>query len=69
MTPLHSSIDFTTDLYKGNHVHNEQLLSELRDRLKHVHSGGPSNAVALHRKRGKLLAHERIATLLDPNST
>lgn len=68
MKALHSSIDSTADPYKGNHVHNEQLLSELRDRLKHVHSGGPSEAVALHRKRGKLLAHERIAALLDPGS-
>lgn len=68
MTPLHSSIDLNVDPYKGNRVHNEQLLSELRDRLKHVHSGGSSHAIGLHRKRGKLLAHERIAALLDPGS-
>jgi len=68
MTVFTSSLNLSSEQHKGNRVRNEGLVSELRDRLKQVHGGGSSAAVALHRKRGKLLAQERIAALLDPGS-
>lgn len=51
-----------------NRIHNEGLASELQGRTKEVMSGGPAEAMALHRKRGKLPARERIAALLDSGS-
>ena len=68
MTVFTSSLNLSSEQHKGNRVRNEGLVSELRDRIKQVHGGGSSAAVALHRKRGKLLAQERIAALLDPGS-
>ena len=43
----------------------EALVSEYRERLLSVRGGGGPDAVAKHRKRGKLTARERIDTLLD----
>lgn len=51
-----------------NRTHHEGLIDELRGRLKQVQSGGPAEAVALHRQRGKLLPRERVAALLDRGS-
>src|SRR5690348_2921669 len=44
------------------------LVSQLREQLLAVRSGGGAEAVAKHRKRGKLTARERIDRLVDPGS-
>ncbi len=44
------------------------LCAELRARLEQVRQGGGPAAIERHRRRGKLLARERIERLLDPGS-
>jgi acetyl-CoA carboxylase carboxyltransferase component len=46
----------------------ERLVAELRSELTAVRAGGGPEAVAKHRKRGKLTARERIDRLVDPAS-
>ncbi|KAF4664090.1 hypothetical protein FOL47_005295 [Perkinsus chesapeaki] len=43
----------------------EGLCQKLQERLSEVDKGGSEKAIALHRKRGKLLAKERIRLLVD----
>ena len=44
------------------------LVADYRKRLLSVRGGGGPDAVAKHRKRGKLTARERVDTLIDPGS-
>jgi len=48
--------------------HLASLVEELRDRTARVRQGGSESARAKHTGRGKLLARDRIDTLLDPGS-
>jgi len=45
------------------------LVDELRARTAQVAAGGGERAVERHRSRGKLLARERIDSLVDPGTT
>jgi len=65
---LKTRIDTQSEEYKNNKKKFEELLKQYRDRLKMVTNGGSARAVALHKKRGKLLARERINLLLDANT-
>lgn len=58
-----SSADFATQS-----VYHRSLSEQLRDRLRLVAKAGPEGAIATQRKRGKLLARERIEKLIDPQS-
>ncbi|HEY4439129.1 MAG TPA: carboxyl transferase domain-containing protein [Candidatus Elarobacter sp.] len=44
------------------------LVGDLRERLTRVRAGGGPEAVARHRKRGKMTARDRIDRLVDPGS-
>src|SRR5262252_9713578 len=68
MEVLQSQINPTSAAFKSNLAHNLEQVRRLRERLQHVQAGGGERAVALHRQRGKLLARERIDTLLDPGA-
>jgi acetyl-CoA carboxylase carboxyltransferase component len=68
MEVLQSQINPASATFKSNMAHNLEQVRLLRERLQHVHEGGGARAVALHRQRGKLLARERIDTLLDPGA-
>lgn len=48
--------------------YHKTLAEKLHDRLRLVAKAGPENAIATQRKRGKLLARERIEKLLDPQT-
>ena len=50
-------------------THYEGLVADLRKHLALARAGGYREAVALHQKRGKLTARERIAKLLDPDAS
>ena len=47
----------------------EQLLAQLHDRLKTIYEGGGKKAVAKQKEKGKLTPRERIAYLIDADST
>jgi acetyl-CoA carboxylase carboxyltransferase component len=65
---LESRLDRNGDTYKKNLANMERLVADLRQHLDAVRSGGGSEAVARHRKRGKLTARERVERLIDPAS-
>ncbi|QKK02003.1 MAG: methylcrotonoyl-CoA carboxylase [Pseudomonadota bacterium] len=48
--------------------HHRQLAADLREKLAQTALGGPERSREKHEARGKLLARERIRTLLDPGS-
>ena len=58
-----ASEDFTR-----NQSHYDNLMADLKKHVAQARMGGPADAVSLHKKRGKLLARDRIAGLLDPGS-
>jgi acetyl-CoA carboxylase carboxyltransferase component len=68
MPAIDSRIDVQSDEFKQNAEHNRALVQTLRERLAVVHQGGGDEAVTRHRKRGKLLARERINRLVDRGS-
>src|ERR1700712_2759603 len=44
---------------------NKQLVYDLQNRLKKVHLGGGEKAAAKQKEKGKMLARERVAYLID----
>ncbi len=68
MRALKTVVVTTADDFRVNQRHSEGLLADLKKHLAQAQAGGPADAVALHRKRGKLTARERVTALLDPAS-
>ncbi len=68
MDSLKSNIQATAPEFKANAEHHRALADELRQRLAKIHEGGPERHRETQRKRGKLLARERIEVLLDPDT-
>src|SRR5688500_15535845 len=68
MSVLRSHLKTSGEEFQRNRKHHECLLADLKKRLEAVKRGGSEQAVALHRKRGKLLPRERIERLLDPDT-
>jgi propionyl-CoA carboxylase len=65
MPIIHSHISPQSEEFQANAAHNQALAAELRERLALAALGGSPEARQRHSERGKLLARERIATLLD----
>src|SRR5690349_5058210 len=65
MTILAPTTALAADEAAQNEEHNRSLVADLRARLREVQAGGGPDAVRRHRRRGKLLARERIARLMD----
>lgn len=65
---LPTRVDPNSAEFRENKAYMEVLVAELRQRLEKVRQGGGPEAVARHRKRGKLLARERIERLIDPGT-
>jgi 3-methylcrotonyl-CoA carboxylase beta subunit len=68
MRTLTTSIASGSDEFRSNLAHYEGLLADLQKHVALAIAGGPAEAAALHRERGKLTARKRIAALLDPGS-
>lgn len=54
--------------FNKNEDVNKQLVYELKTRLKKIYQGGGEKNAAKQKEKGKLLARERIAYLIDKNS-
>jgi 3-methylcrotonyl-CoA carboxylase beta subunit len=65
---LETRADRAATEYTANRARMEKLVAELRARAAEVAAAGGESAIEKHRARGKLLARERIARLLDPGS-
>lgn len=54
--------------FNKNEDINKQLVYELRTRLKKIYKGGGEKSAAKQKEKGKMLARERIAYLVDKNT-
>ncbi|HWO57716.1 MAG TPA: carboxyl transferase domain-containing protein [bacterium] len=68
MDVLGSYIDTCSADFAAQSQYHKSLAAQLRDRMAQVARGGPESAIATQRKRGKLLARERIEKLIDPQT-
>ena len=68
MPRLVTHLDTRSDAYLDNAAHMGELVGGLRERLARAEAGGGPESVERHRKRGKLLARERIERLIDHGS-
>ena len=69
MKALPTNISTNSDSYQANFHDYQQLISTFRERIKQFSSGGSERSIKKHKKRGKLLARERINLLLDKNTS
>jgi acetyl-CoA carboxylase carboxyltransferase component len=68
MPVLPSSLDPASDAYRANRDSMLEKLARLEALLDEARGGGGPRYVERHRRRGKLLARERIEGLLDPDA-
>ncbi len=68
MPTLRSSINTSSEEYDKNKAAMDLLLAEVEEQLALARAGGGDRYIERHRKRGKLLARERIEALVDPDS-
>jgi acetyl-CoA carboxylase carboxyltransferase component len=54
--------------FNKNEDVNKQLVADLKNRFKKVQDGGGEKNAAKQKEKGKMLARERIANLIDPQS-
>ena len=69
MSAFRTKVDPAAEDFKRNAAHNRALASDLKRLREEIEQSGSEHARARHRERGKLLARERIAKLLDPKSS
>lgn len=68
MPVIESQIDPRSAAFQENAEHHRALVDQLRRRLARAAEGGGEKARAKHTARDKLLARDRITTLLDEGS-
>jgi 3-methylcrotonyl-CoA carboxylase beta subunit len=68
MTILEYKIDTASSAFQENISHMQALLAQLEQQLTRIHKGGGEARQLQHHQRGKLLARERIAALIDQDS-
>ena len=68
MAQLISKVDTRSKEFADNRAAMQPLVDDLRSTLRRNAAGGSAAARDKHSKAGKLLARERIATLLDPGA-
>ena len=68
MDTIDSHIDLKSELFKTNQKDFAAVMEEFAAARKKVEAGGGDVAVKRHKERGKMLARERVATVLDPGS-
>ena len=68
MERIESKIRPSSPEFQENLAHNRGLADELRRRIAEARLGGPEESRARHKKRGKMLARERIDALTDPGT-
>jgi len=68
MPQLDTRIDVKSDAFRSNASYLLELVQDLRRRVARSAEGGGAEAIKRHTARGKLLARERVTTLLDPGS-
>lgn len=68
MTAIRSTLDTAGEAYQANREGLLGKLDDLQAELDKALAGGGEKYVARHRKRGKMIARERIEMLVDEDS-
>ncbi|MGH8660075.1 MAG: carboxyl transferase domain-containing protein [Gammaproteobacteria bacterium] len=68
MPGLQTNIDVRSERFALNAQHMRERVDDLNAKLAKIAQGGSEQARVRHRERGKLLARERIVTLIDKES-
>ncbi|HTQ10618.1 MAG TPA: carboxyl transferase domain-containing protein [Fimbriimonadaceae bacterium] len=68
MQPILTQVNLHDDEHKANRAAMDATMAEYRARMAEAMMGGGDDLIARHKKRGKLLARERIDALLDPGA-
>lgn len=68
MPVIHTKINTNSSEFKDNRAFNLDVVAHLKNLVSQISLGGGEASQARHKSRGKLLARERIATLLDEGS-
>ncbi len=68
MDVLATTIQTSDPVFQENQAFMQTQVAELSARVAKAKQGGGEEAIARHKKRGKLLARERIDALVDPNT-
>ena len=68
MVALTTTIAIDSAEFNDNRRQMQTLVDELQQKSDHLKQGGPEKAREKHISKGKLLARDRIAMLLDPGS-
>lgn len=68
MYQIESKIDINSATFKENAANYKEIMNQFHQRMESVLHQPDSPAVQKHKKRGKLLARERIYQLLDANT-
>lgn len=68
MFKIESQINVNSDEFKKNKEAFLELLRKYKKIHREITKGGPEKAIQKHKKRGKLLARERVEKLIDPNT-
>ncbi len=68
MPKIASRVDPRSEEFLANAAAMRALVADLERTVERAAAGGPADALAKHRKAGKLSARERIDLLLDPAS-
>ncbi len=68
MNRIKSQLDVNSESFKQNKKEYLKVLNEFKKILKEIRKGGSEFSRDRHKKRGKLLARERIELLIDKNT-
>jgi len=68
MTSLRSNLDPRSEEFRANAQFMRDLVADLRDKTAAVARGGSEESRQRHLARGKLLARDRVNTLVDPGT-
>ena len=68
MDVLESQIDTSDKDYQENYKNYEALVKDFKEKIAVAQKGGGEEKIKLHKSRKKMLARERIDTLLDPDT-
>jgi acetyl-CoA carboxylase carboxyltransferase component len=68
MSQIISQLNVSSPDFKANYEHNQRLAEQLAERQRETAVSRPQRTIDRHLSRGKLLVHDRIEAILDPNS-
>ncbi len=67
MSQIISQLNVNSPDFKANYEYHKQLAVELAERQRETAVSRPQRTIDRHLSRGKLLVHDRIEAILDPN--